>query len=75
MDKVKIDRINELGRKQKAEGLTDEEKQEQQQLRQEYLAAFRANFSSQLDNVYIQREDGEYEKLQKKNPPSQGDDQ
>ena len=40
-----------------------------------YLAAFRANFSSQLDNVYIQREDGEYEKLQKKNPPSQGDKQ
>jgi 5-formyltetrahydrofolate cyclo-ligase len=71
MDKAKIDRINELGRKQKAQGLSEEEKAEQQALRQEYLQAFRANFAAQLDNVYIEREDGQYEKLQKKEP-SQG---
>ena len=32
-----IDRINELYKKQKEQGLTDEEKKEQQELRQEYL--------------------------------------
>ncbi len=73
MDKATIDRINELGRKQRAEGLTKEEKAEQQELRQQYLQAFRANFAAQLDNVYIQREDGTYEKLQKKDPPPQGE--
>ena len=37
MDQKKIDRINELSRKSKAEGLTDEEKQEQLFLRREYV--------------------------------------
>ena len=38
MDEKKIKRINELYHKSRAEGLTDEEKKEQQLLRQEYEA-------------------------------------
>lgn len=49
-----IDRINELARKKKAEGLTDEEIIEQAKLRKEYLAAFRKNFKAQLDNIDIE---------------------
>lgn len=41
MEKSKVDRINELARLAKERGLTDEEKAEQQALRQEYLAEFR----------------------------------
>lgn len=53
MDKKKIQRINELAKKQREQGLTAAEKEEQAQLRQEYLAVIRANFRSQLDNIEI----------------------
>lgn len=43
MTKQEIDRINELGRKARTQGLTDAEKAEQQALRQAYLAWFRAS--------------------------------
>ena len=39
----KIDRINQLAHKKKNEGLTEEEKQEQQLLYREYIDAFREN--------------------------------
>lgn len=42
MDKVKIDRINELGRLAKQRELTEEEKAEQKALREEYLAYVRS---------------------------------
>ena len=51
MDKSKIDRINELARKKKTEGLTEDELKEQADLRAEYLENFRRNFRQQLDNV------------------------
>ncbi len=51
LDKEKIDRINELARKKKTEGLTREEQEEQASLRAEYLENFRRNFRQQLDNV------------------------
>lgn len=51
MDKAKLDRISFLARKSKAEGLNEEEKKEQAELRQEYLAAIRANFRATLDNI------------------------
>lgn len=54
----KIARINELAHKSKAEGLTSEEKMEQQVLRAEFIAAFRANLKSQLDNIDIREKDG-----------------
>ena len=54
MDKVKIDRINELARKSRTpEGLTDEEKQEQQALRDEFREGVRRNLKSQLDNIEV----------------------
>ena len=58
MDDKKIARINELAHKSKAEGLTAEEKKEQQLLRQEFLAAIRENVRSQLDNIDILEHDG-----------------
>lgn len=42
MEKIKIDRINELGRLGKTRELTDAEKAEQKALREEYLAEVRA---------------------------------
>ena len=44
-------RINELARKAKTVGLTEEEKVEQNLLRQEFLIKFRANFKAQLDRI------------------------
>ena len=67
MEQAKIDRINFLARKSKAEGLTPEEKAEQDVLRKEYIASFRASMTGILDNTYIQRPDGTKEKVQKKN--------
>lgn len=53
MEKEKIDRINELSRKSKNEGLTQEEKDEQFKLRQEFLAEIRADVKAQLENIEI----------------------
>lgn len=58
MDEAKIGRINELAKKAKAEGLTAEEKQEQQELRQEFIAAVRGNLRAQLDNISVVNPDG-----------------
>ena len=66
MSKTRIERINELARKQKTEGLTEEEKAEQKKLRQEYLDAVKANVIAQLDNTYIVEPDGTEHKLGKK---------
>ncbi len=59
----KIDRINVLARKSKAEGLTEQEKKEQALLRQEYIAAVRINLKSQLDNIDMVNPDGSIENL------------
>jgi len=66
MTKEKVARINELARKKKTVGLTDAEMKEQAELRAEYLRDFREGFRQQLDNTYIQYEDGRREKLQAK---------
>lgn len=52
------ERINELYHKSKAEGLTEEEKEEQARLRQEYIENVRANLRGQLSSIRIQNEDG-----------------
>lgn len=49
MEKHKIDRINELARKKKSDGLTDEEAAEHAVLRQEYIAGFRENMRQVLE--------------------------
>lgn len=54
----RINRINELYHKSKAEGLTAEEKEEQAKLRAEYVANIRGNLKSQLDSMSIQEPDG-----------------
>ena len=46
MTEEKIARINELYKKSKAEGLTEEEAKEQHALRQEYLDSVRKNLRS-----------------------------
>jgi uncharacterized protein YnzC (UPF0291/DUF896 family) len=66
LEKRLVDRINQLARKQKAEGLTEEELTEQASLRKTYLQDFRAGLENTMDQIWIQNEDGEYEKLQKK---------
>ena len=66
MEKEKIERINELARKRKTVGLTDEEKKEQDDLRKEYIAGFRSNLQELLDSVTVQEPDGTRHKLQKK---------
>ena len=48
-----IERINQLARKQRSEGLTDEERAEQQKLRKSYLSGFRENMKNVLDQIEI----------------------
>lgn len=66
MEQNKIDRINALARKAKAEGLTPEETAEQQALRKEYIASFRQSLTNVLSNTYIQTPDGKKVKVEKK---------
>lgn len=55
-----IARINELAAKQKTdEGLTDEEKAEQKELRQQYLKAIRENVKSQLERIEFVDDDAQ----------------
>lgn len=58
MDASKIARINELYHKSQEQGLTQEEKQEQARLRQEYVANVRKNLRSQLNHIDVQNADG-----------------
>jgi uncharacterized protein YnzC (UPF0291/DUF896 family) len=53
LSKDKINRINELARKSKAEGLTAVEKKEQKALREEYLKNLRSSFQNQLASMTI----------------------
>ena len=66
MTQEKIDRINELARKKKSEGLTEAELQEQAILRREYIESFKQSLVSQLENTYIVEPDGTKRKVTKK---------
>lgn len=67
MEDFKIQRINELAKKAKTpEGLTPEEKKEQQELRAEYVAGFRRNLEAQLENTVVVEQDGTRHKLGRK---------
>ena len=59
----KIARINALSRKAKTAGLSDAEREEQAQLRRDYIASVKANLKGELDNTYVVGDDGKKTKL------------
>lgn len=62
-----IERINELARKSKTpEGLTEEERREQADLRRRYIDSVKANLVGQLDNTYVVDGQGNKRKLGRK---------
>lgn len=65
MEKL-IKRINELAKKSREEGLSEQEKSEQAILRQEYIKKFRQGIENTLSNVYIMDEKGNKRKVEKK---------
>ena len=65
-----IDRINELARKSKTEGLTDAEKAEQKELRVKYINGFKESFESQLLGITIVNPDGSKHKVKKRDENS-----
>jgi uncharacterized protein YnzC (UPF0291/DUF896 family) len=48
-----VARINELARKHKTVGLTEEEKLERDRLRRQYIDAFKNSLRSQLDSIRV----------------------
>ncbi len=53
-----IDRINELARKKKADGLTEAESAEQKELRQRYLRLFRQGFRDRIEMLRVYDDEG-----------------
>lgn len=51
--KETINRINELSKKKKEEGLTKEEAKERAELHQKYLETFREGFKQQIENTKV----------------------
>lgn len=66
MTNEQIERINELARKSKAEGLTPEEHKEQKELREAYIEGFRRSLKAQLDNTVVLNPDGTSYRLKQK---------
>lgn len=66
MTDEKIKMINYYAKKERESGLTPDEKRDQVRLRQEYVAAFRSNLRSQLENVVFVDENGNQRKAKKK---------
>lgn len=58
MEKRNLERISELTQISKQRELTAEEQAERQELRQNYLKAFKSQFRAQLDNTVVQYPDG-----------------
>lgn len=65
MEKV-IARINELAKKAKAQGLTEEETLERDKLRRIYIDSVKASLTGQLENTYIVEPDGTKKKVERK---------
>ena len=66
MEQKDIARINELARKAKTVGLTEEEIEERDRLRKAYVASVRENLVAQLENTTIVNPDGSKRSLRKK---------
>ena len=57
MEEAKIERINDLSKKERnGEVLTPEEKEEQAMLRREYIDAVKRNLRSQLGSIKPQKQ-------------------
>lgn len=63
---IDIERLNYLAKKSRTEGLTDEEKAEQQAIRREYIDSVKASLKAQLDNTYIVDANGVKNKVEQK---------
>lgn len=61
-----IKRINELAKKSREEGLSETEKEEQAELRRQYIQKFRQGMENTLQGVYIMDEKGNKRKVEKK---------
>ena len=66
MEQRKLERINELAKKAKEIGLTEEEKAEQKILREEYIAMFKRSLTNTLENIVLVDENGHETPLKKK---------
>lgn len=53
LTKEKMARINELAKKSKEVGLSDVEKKEQQQLREEYIQTFRKGMRHHIEGMKV----------------------
>lgn len=67
MEKSKINRLNELAKKAKVDTLTSSELAERDELRKEYIAAFKSNLKATLDNTVIVDQYGNKRCLRKDN--------
>ena len=63
MERKKIERINFLARKSREEGLTESEKAEQTELRNEYRSYMRNGYMATFSNTYIVDENGNKTRL------------
>lgn len=66
MEQSKIDRINELARKNRAGGLTEDELKEREALRREYIDSVVGSLKGQLDRTYLVDGQGNKTKLRRK---------
>lgn len=66
MEQYKIDRINDLARKNKAQGLTEAEKAERELLRREYIDSVVGSLTGQLEHTYLVDDKGNKTKLRRK---------
>ena len=66
MEHEKILRINELAKKKKEDGLTDEEAEERKTLHAQYIKEFREQTEATLKRVRVEQDDGSYKPLVKK---------
>ncbi len=64
--KKQIERINYLAQKSKKEGLDEQERLEQKDLRQQYINSMKDSLTSQLDNTYVLDENSNKVKLKRK---------
>lgn len=58
MNQDRLSRINELARLARQRDLTPQEQEEQQKLRQEYIAGYKQSLQAQLDSMVVVDKDG-----------------